>query len=164
MANLSDYELLALFTTYGTDSGGHFMNFLAVFSAYLVAGYMLAGKLGRITLLFLSVLLVLVTMMTALGQYVVQLVATDLAADIVSRKLELGPNVVAAARLFSGENAQYLVCVSPAIQFLACFGAIFFAHGRARSATRVTYHQIEPERAQPRPDPAPDESGVGPSP
>ena len=51
MDQLSNYELLDLLTTYGSDGAGHFMNFLTVFSAFLVAGYILAGKLGRTTLL-----------------------------------------------------------------------------------------------------------------
>tara|TARA_R110002095_G_scaffold158136_1_gene137074 strand:+ start:387 stop:548 length:162 start_codon:yes stop_codon:yes gene_type:complete len=53
---LSYDELLARFTTYGSDSGGHFMNFLAVCCACLIVGYVLAGKPGRVTLWLLTAL------------------------------------------------------------------------------------------------------------
>ncbi len=54
MEQLSNNELLALFTTYGSDSGGHFMNFLAVCCACLIVGYVLAGEPGRATPIFLQ--------------------------------------------------------------------------------------------------------------
>lgn len=136
MDQLTSYELLDLFTTYGMDAGGHFMNFLAVFSAYLVAGYVLAGKLNRTILALLSALLVLVTAMTVIGQYMVQLVAIDIAGEIVRRGTAIGGNAAAAASLFAGPKAGLIAYVSPAIQVVACIGAIAFAHSRAARTRR----------------------------
>lgn len=79
MDQLSNYELLEIFTIYTSDGAGHFMNFLGVFSAYLVAGYLVAGRLGRITLISLSTLYVLVVSMTATGSYVTISAAIDIA-------------------------------------------------------------------------------------
>jgi hypothetical protein len=128
---LSNYELLDLLTTYGSDSGGHFMNFLAVFSAYLIAGYVLAGKLGRTTLLLLSALYLAVTVMTATGQYLVQMAAVDLANEIVRRGVDLGPNLIGPVTVFSGNSGKSAALVSPIIQALACVGSIIFAFHQA---------------------------------
>ncbi len=145
MEQLTIYELLALLASHWTDSGGHFMNFLAVFSAYLVAGYVLSGKLERTTLFLLSALLVAVTAMTALGQYMVQLVAIDLADEIVRRGAAMGSNAVWAARFFSGPNASLVVTVSPAVQTIACIGAIAFVHSRAGKARGETAPKVRVE-------------------
>jgi diacylglycerol kinase len=64
MGQLSTYELIALLTTYTSDTGAHFMNFLAVFSACVVAGYLVASKLDRLTLLMVTMLCVVVEIRT----------------------------------------------------------------------------------------------------
>ena len=81
MDQLSNYELFALLTTYGSDAGSHFMNFLAFFSAYLVAVYLVADRLGVRTLLSLGVLYVAVVAMTASGSYITLRGAVDIAKE-----------------------------------------------------------------------------------
>ncbi len=134
MEQLSNYELLDLLTTYGSDSGGHFMNFLAVFSAYLIAGYVLAGKIGRTTLVSLSILYIVVTFMTATGQYLVQIAIVDLSSETVRRGADLGPNLIGPLAAFSGESGRLAALVSPIIQALACVGSIIFAFHQAHKA------------------------------
>ncbi|MEQ8662703.1 MAG: hypothetical protein RLW62_17970 [Gammaproteobacteria bacterium] len=112
MDQLSNYELLDLLTSYGTDSGGHFTNLLAVFSAYLVAAYVLAGKLGRMTLALLSALFLVVTCMTATGQWLVQMGIVDLCNEIRVRGAAVGPNIAVTISLISGTSGQRAVYVN----------------------------------------------------
>ncbi len=138
MEQLSNYELLALFTTYGSDSGGHFMNFLAVFSAYLLVAYVLAGKLGRTTLSLLTALYLAVTLMTATGQYFVQIGVVDLANEMINRGASMAPNLVGQVVVFSGNSGKAAALISPLIQLVACAGSIVFAFYQAGNAHQAT--------------------------
>ncbi len=112
------------------------MNFLAVFSAYLIAAYVLAGKLGRTTLLLLTALYIAVTAMTATGQYFVQITIVDLANEMVRRGSDLGPNLIGPVTVFTGNSGKSGALISPLIQAVACLGSIVFAFHQARNANQ----------------------------
>lgn len=126
MDQLSNYELLDLYATYTSDGAGHFMNFLGVFSAYLVAGYFVAGKLGRTTLISLSALYTLVVGMTATGSYITMSSAFDIAKEVATRNISDATNLVATATMMSGIVGELTVLLNPIVQLLACVGSIAF--------------------------------------
>ena len=67
MDHLSNYELLELLAMYVSDTGIHFTHFLAVFSAFAVAGNILADKVGKATLVMLTILFVVVSTIIGTG-------------------------------------------------------------------------------------------------
>lgn len=134
MEQLSNYELLALFTIYSSDAGSHFMNFLAFFSAYLVAVYLVAGKISKATLLGLSALYIAVVVMTASGIYATLCGAVDIVAEIARRDLPGAPHIMRAAIVLTGRAGNSLMYMNPVVEVVACAGSIVFAfHHRARS-------------------------------
>jgi hypothetical protein len=124
---LSNYELLALLTAYSSDAGSHFMNFLAFFSAYLVAAYLVADKIGRTTLLALSALYLVVVAMTASGSYVTLCGAIDIANEVSARNIVGAPHLRSTADLLSGNAGGLIVLMNPVVEIVACAGSILFA-------------------------------------
>ena len=49
MKNLTDYEVLNLFDTYVNSTSEYFMQFVPVYFAFLLAAYLVGGKLRGIT-------------------------------------------------------------------------------------------------------------------
>jgi hypothetical protein len=138
MDQLSNYELLDLLATYSTASGEHFMNFMTIFSAYLVAGYLVAGRLHRAALIALSVLYAAVVLVIALGNYATLATAHDVAKEISARSVALGPNVSVAAQLLTATPAGLMQYSNAVLQFLGCVGSMIFVFGRHRDfAPRV---------------------------
>lgn len=134
MDQLSNYELLALLTTYSSDAGSHFMNFLAFFSAYLVAVYLVAGKISKATLLGLSALYVAVVAMTASGSYVTLCGAVDIVTEIARRDIPDAPHVMRTAIVLAGSAGNSMAYMNPVVEVVACAGSIVFAfHHRSRS-------------------------------
>jgi hypothetical protein len=135
---LSNYELLDLLATYSTASGDHFMNFMTIFSAYLVAGYLVAAKLSRTALTFLSVLYAAVVLVIAVGNYATLAASYDLAKEISSRSVPLGPDISAAVRILS--SSALIKYSNAALQFLACLGSLIFVANLHRKSDRYTRH------------------------
>lgn len=47
MNSLTDYEVLNLFDTYVNSTSEYFIQFVAIYFAYLLAAYLLGNKLNR---------------------------------------------------------------------------------------------------------------------
>ncbi|MCB1685133.1 MAG: hypothetical protein R3E82_03225 [Pseudomonadales bacterium] len=114
------------------------MNFLTVFSAYLVAGYLAAGKLGKVTLISLSVLYVIVTAMTATGSVLTLSAAIDIANEVATRAISNASNLSPVAAILAGTAGQVSLVLNPLVQLLACAcaGSIAFVF-RHRSSTLI---------------------------
>ena len=132
MGELSNYELLDLVATYAGEAGSHFMNFVTIFSAYIVAGYMLAERISKPTLILFSALYTAVVLMPASASFMVLLLAIDLGAELGSRQAVLGENVSLVVALLSGKSGLFLKYSNPILQLLAYLGSITFVF-RSRS-------------------------------
>jgi hypothetical protein len=140
---LSTYELLALWITYGADAGQHFMNFLAMFTAYLVAAYLAADKVGLIPFVTLSALYVIVVGLTAAGIWITLHGVIDIATEILVRDIRSAPGFSAMAKPMAGAAGVLFAVLNVAIELLACIGSVAFACARRKRLC----HPREPELA-----------------
>ena len=53
---MTDYEILSLFNEMAANTQGAFMNFVAILSAFLIAGYLAAHRLSKTMTVILTVL------------------------------------------------------------------------------------------------------------
>ncbi len=132
--HLSNYEILDLLATYSSDSASHFMNFVGMFSAYLAATYLAAGKLGRPALIFVSALYAATILLTATGQYLTLLTLVDILGEVARRHISAG-NVAVFANLLDEQMGSALVYLNLLLQGLGCLGSIIFAFHFQRNAT-----------------------------
>ena len=126
MGELSNYELLDLVATYAGEAGSHFMNFVTIFTAYIVAGYMLADRISISTLVLFTALYSAVVLMPASASFMVLLVAIDLGAELGNRQAVLGENVPVVVSFMSGTSGLFLKYSNPILQLLAYIGSITF--------------------------------------
>ena len=126
MEQLTNYELLDLFVTYAESAGSHFMNFMTMFSAYLVAGYLLADRLRKSTLVLISILYTFVILMPAMASFMVLLTAIDIGTEVSARQLVLGENSALVAKLVSGSSGGFMKYSNPVLQLIAYVGSVVF--------------------------------------
>ena len=86
MDQLSTYELLDLLATYGDSAGEHFMNFVTMFSAYVVAGYLMVRRFSRAALIFVTVLYTFAISLPALWSYTILLALSDIVDELAVRQ------------------------------------------------------------------------------
>ena len=128
MEQLSTYELLDLFATYGTAAGSHFMNFVTVFFAFVAAGYFIASKLTSRTYVFICVIYTIFMLLPATASFLVLLTAVDIADEIAVRQPRLGHNASILVKIMTGRGGTIMLLVNPFLQFVAYLGSIVFVH------------------------------------
>jgi hypothetical protein len=132
--HLTNYELLDLLATYSSASGDHFMNFMAIFSAYVVAGYLVATRLSVAALAFLSVLYVAVVLVIAIGNYTALAIASDLAREASSRSISLGPDTSIVTNLLAAPSAGLMKYSNASLQLSGCIGSLWFVASLRRKS------------------------------
>jgi hypothetical protein len=114
------------------------IRFMTIFSAYVVAGYLVAARLGRAALLFLSVLYVAVVVVIAIGNHAALATAFDLANEASSRSISLAPNTSVFANLLANPSAGLMKHANAALQLSGCIGSLIFVAGLRRKSRQRT--------------------------
>ena len=132
MDQLSNYELIDLIATCVTDSGEQFMNFLTVFTAHLVAVYLVAEKLSKMALVFISTLFVASVLIIATAQHSFVTIAIDLVNELSARNLAHAAQLTNMAKMFAGTTGDTIKVANVVLQLGGCVGGLVFAfyHGR----------------------------------
>jgi hypothetical protein len=130
MDQLSGYELVDILATYSIDTDQNLMNFLAVFAAHLIAAYMLVGKFGRSSLMWLTVLHNPVILIIGTPRYSFISPTNDLMNELTAQMTGIS-KTVSATIILLGDSRAFLKISNVAGQLFACLGSIILAfhHG-----------------------------------
>jgi len=109
------------------------MNFLTVFTAYLVAVYLVAEKLSKMALVFISTLFVASVLIIATAQYSFVTIAIDLANEISARNLAHAAQSTNMAKMFAGTTGAVIQVTNVVLQLGGCVGCLVFAFHRRRN-------------------------------
>jgi len=126
MKNLSDYEVLELFDTYIYSTSEYFMQFLAVYFAYLFAVWLAGAKLRENMVAAMLFLYTAFTVLPASGSFVSFGVASELAGEILNRGESLAPVANSSVVLYSGTSGAFIHYLAVGLQVIAYLAGLLF--------------------------------------
>jgi hypothetical protein len=133
MTGLGDYELLDLLNEYINAAAFHFMNFLALYFAFLFASYTVGKELNRTMLIIIIGLYTAFTILPATASFFDLRIAHSIATELVRRDAISGFSLQYKTGIFAGQTGFFIMVLSPFLQVSAYFaGLVFLSEVRKR--------------------------------